>query len=834
MLRLLRRFFDTNKKELDRLEEMVSAINALEPSMERLSDLELQAKTQEFRNRLAAGATLDDLLTEAFAVVREAAKRVLGMRHFDVQLMGGIVLHEGRIAEMKTGEGKTLVATLPLYLNALEGKGAHLVTVNDYLAQYHAEWMGQIYRFLGMTVGVIVHGLSFEERRTAYRADITYGTNNEFGFDYLRDNMVMSPEHLVQRELHYAIVDEVDSILIDEARTPLIISGPSEQSPQLYYQFARLVTRLKPEEHYTVDEKAKTVAITEEGVAQVERMLGIDNLYNDANFAKVHYLTAALKAKELFARDRDYVVSDGQVVIVDEFTGRLMPGRRYSDGLHQALEAKEGVKIERESQTLASITFQNFFRMYTKLAGMTGTAKTEEAEFRKIYGLEVVVIPTHKPMIRVDHDDAVYKTEAAKFNAVVEEIVAAHAKGQPVLVGTISIEKSERLSAMLKARGIPHEVLNAKNHAREAEIIKKAGQRGMVTIATNMAGRGTDIVLGEGVAELGGLYVIGTERHESRRIDNQLRGRAGRQGDPGASRFFVSLEDDLMRLFGSDRISGLMDRLGWEENQPIEHPQISKAIENAQKKVEAHNFDIREQVLKYDDVMNRQREIVYELRQRLLTRADVHDVVMETMSEFVDSLLEIYADEKVSPEDWDLTALAELVSETMNGVSVTADDLPRDRAQLKERIVAKLQEGYRNRERELGAEHLQQLERLLLLRVIDSKWMEHLQIMDDLREGIGLAAYGQKDPLMEYRFEGFRAFEEMMKAAREDFLRLLFRVQLISEEQRAESRLESATTNRSTDGTVTGQTPRRVPQKVGRNDPCPCGSGRKYKHCCGR
>ena len=834
MLRLLRRFFDTNKKELDRLEKMVSAINALDPSMERLSDLELQAKTQEFRNRLAAGATLDDLLTEAFAVVREAAKRVLGMRHFDVQLMGGIVLHEGRIAEMKTGEGKTLVATLPLYLNALEGKGAHLVTVNDYLAQYHAEWMGQIYRFLGMTVGVIVHGLSFEERRTAYRADITYGTNNEFGFDYLRDNMVMSPEHLVQRELHYAIVDEVDSILIDEARTPLIISGPSEQSPQLYYQFARLVTRLKPEEHYTVDEKAKTVAITEEGVAQVEKMLGIDNLYNDANFAKVHYLTAALKAKELFARDRDYVVSDGQVVIVDEFTGRLMPGRRYSDGLHQALEAKEGVKIERESQTLASITFQNFFRMYTKLAGMTGTAKTEEAEFRKIYGLEVVVIPTHKPMIRVDHDDAVYKTEAAKFNAVVEEIVAAHAKGQPVLVGTISIEKSERLSAMLKARGIPHEVLNAKNHAREAEIIKKAGQRGMVTIATNMAGRGTDIVLGEGVAELGGLYVIGTERHESRRIDNQLRGRAGRQGDPGASRFFVSLEDDLMRLFGSDRISGLMDRLGWEENQPIEHPQISKAIENAQKKVEAHNFDIREQVLKYDDVMNRQREIVYELRQRLLTRADVHDVVMETMSEFVDSLLEIYADEKVSPEDWDLTALAELVSETMNGVSVTADDLPRDRAQLKERIVAKLQEGYRNRERELGAEHLQQLERLLLLRVIDSKWMEHLQIMDDLREGIGLAAYGQKDPLMEYRFEGFRAFEEMMKAAREDFLRLLFRVQLISEEQRAESRLESATTNRSTDGTVTGQTPRRVPQKVGRNDPCPCGSGRKYKHCCGR
>ncbi len=833
MLGILKRFFDTNQKELERLERMVAAINELEPTLTGLSDEALRDKTTEFRDRLTAGETLDDLLSEAFAVVREAAKRVLGMRHFDVQLMGGIVLHEGRIAEMKTGEGKTLVATLPVYLNALSGKGVHLITVNDYLARFHAEWMGQVYRFLGLTVGVIVHGLSFAERREAYACDITYGTNNEFGFDYLRDNMVMSADHLVQRELNYVIVDEVDSILIDEARTPLIISGPAEESPELYYHFARIVSRLRPEAHYAVDEKAKTVAITEEGVEHVEKLLGIDNLYDDANFAKVHYLTAALKAKELFARDRDYVVNEGQVVIVDEFTGRLMPGRRYSDGLHQAIEAKEGVKIERESQTLASITFQNFFRMYSKLSGMTGTAKTEESEFRKIYGLDVVTIPTHKPMIRVDQDDAVYKTEKAKFNAVVEEIVLCHGKGQPVLVGTVSIEKSERLSEMLKRRGVPHEVLNAKNHAREAEIVKLAGQRARVTIATNMAGRGTDIVLGEGVAELGGLYVIGTERHESRRIDNQLRGRSGRQGDPGTSRFFVSLEDDLMRLFGSERITAIMDRLGWEEDQPIEHPQISRAIENAQKKVEAHHFDIREQVLKYDDVMNRQRELVYELRHRLLTKDHVHDVVLEMMEEYADILVNTYADEKVYPEDWDFAPLAERFAEITNSAGVDPEQLPRDREQLKTVLVQKLQDGYGARESDLGSDNVRELERYLLLRVIDSKWIDHLQIMDDLREGIGLRAYGQKDPLMEYRFEGFKAFEEMMNNVREDFIQLLFRVELAQQEQAPESRLQHATTNRSTEGSVTGQEPRRV-EKVGRNDPCPCGSGKKYKKCCGR
>lgn len=833
MLGLLKRFFDTNQKELGRLERMVQEINELEPGISGLSDDRLRAKTEEFRSRLKAGETLDELLPEAFAVVREAAKRTLGMRHFDVQLMGGIVLHEGRIAEMKTGEGKTLVATLPVYLNALAGKGVHVVTVNDYLARRDAEWMGQVYRFLGLTVGVIVHGLTFEERREAYAADVTYGTNNEFGFDYLRDNMVLSPEHLVQRELHYAIVDEVDSILIDEARTPLIISGPSDDSPALYYQFARLVQKLKPNVHYTVDEKARTVAITEEGVEQVEKLLGIDNLYDDANFGKVHYLTAALKAKELFRKDRDYVVKDGQVIIVDEFTGRLMPGRRYSDGLHQAIEAKEGVKIERESQTLASITFQNFFRMYNKLAGMTGTAKTEEAEFRKIYGLDVVVIPTHKPMIRVDYDDAVYKTEKAKFNAVVEEICQCHAKGQPVLVGTVSIEKSERLSEMLKRRGIPHEVLNAKHHEREAEIIKLAGQKGMVTIATNMAGRGTDIVLGEGVAELGGLHVIGTERHESRRIDNQLRGRSGRQGDPGSSRFYVSLEDDLMRLFGSQRIASIMDRLGWEEDQPIQHPQISRAIENAQKKVEAHHFDIREQVLKYDDVLNRQRELVYELRRRLLTKDHVSDVVQEMLGELSGHLVDIYADEKVYPEDWDLKSLAERLAEiTDSRITVDPEHLPRNRDELKQVLAGKFTEGYRQRERDLGTEQMRELERLLLLRVIDSKWIDHLQIMDDLREGIGLRAYGQKDPLLEYRFEGFRAFEAMMNSVREEFIQLLFRVQIVRQQDMVESRLQYATTNRSTEGSVTGQAPRRV-RKVGRNDPCPCGSGKKYKKCCG-
>lgn len=836
MFGFLKTYFDPNKKELKRLRQMVAVINDWEPQIQALSDDELRGKTAEFKSRLEAGATLDDLLPEAFATVREAAKRTVGMRHFDVQLMGGIVLHEGRIAEMKTGEGKTLVATLPVYLNALTGKGVHVVTVNDYLAKRDAEWMGEIYRFLGLSVGVIVHGLDFPERKAAYAADITYGTNNEFGFDYLRDHMVMQKENRVQRGLYYALIDEVDSILIDESRTPLIISGPAEESPELYYQFARLVDRLQPDVHYTVDEKARTVAITEEGVERVEQLLGIDNLYDDTNFSKVHYLTQALKAKTLFKRDRDYIVKDGQVIIVDEFTGRLMPGRRYSDGLHQAIEAREGVKIERESVTLARITFQNYFRMYEKIAGMTGTAKTEEDEFRRIYGMDVVVIPTNKPMIRIDYDDVVYKTEKAKFNAVVEEIAERHAKGQPVLVGTVSIEKSELLSEMLKRRGIPHEVLNAKNHEREAEIIKHAGELGRVTIATNMAGRGTDIVLGEGVRELGGLHVIGTERHESRRIDNQLRGRAGRQGDPGSSRFYVSLEDDLMRLFGSERISAIMDRFGWEEDQPIQHPQISRAIENAQKKVEAYHFDIREQLLKYDDVLNRQREVIYELRTRILLKDDTKEESLQMLNELTKDLVSTYVDASLQPEQWDLNPLTKRVAELTNGmVQLEPSTLPRNESQLQSILESSLRQGYEQREQYLGQEQMRQLEKFLLLRVIDDKWVDHLQIMDDLREGIGLQAYGQKNPLMEYRFEGFRAFEEMLQSIRETFVELLFKVRLMdpAESTRESERLAHATSNRSPDGSAPRQTARKG-EKVGRNDPCPCGSGKKYKHCCGR
>ncbi len=837
MLALLRKLFDTNAKELKRLQGHVEIINGLEPEVQALSDAELQAKTGEFKERLARGAALNDILPEAFAVVREAARRTIGMRHFDVQLMGGIVLHEGRIAEMKTGEGKTLVATLPAYLNALTGKGVHIVTVNDYLARRDAEWMGEIYRFLGLTVGVIVHGLDFDERRRAYNADITYGTNNEFGFDYLRDNMVLYPEQMVQRELHYAIVDEVDSILIDEARTPLIISGPSEDAPEEYYRFARLVPQLKRDVHYTVDEKARTVALTEAGVARVEELLGIDNLFDDRHFQLNHYVIQALKAATLFKRDRDYIVKDGQVIIVDEFTGRLMFGRRYSDGLHQAIEAKEGVKIERESQTLATITFQNYFRMYEKLAGMTGTAKTEEEEFLKIYGMDVVVIPTHKPMIRIDYPDAVYRTEKAKFDAVVEEICRLHAQGRPVLVGTISIEKSEMLSRMLQQRGIPHSVLNAKYHEKEAEIIKQAGQKGAVTIATNMAGRGTDIVLGEGVAALGGLHIIGTERHESRRIDNQLRGRAGRQGDPGSSRFYVSLEDDLMRLFGSERVSAIMDRLGWDENEAIEHPQISKAIENAQKRLEAYHFDIRKQVLEYDNVMNQQRETIYSQRRKVLERGDLRDNILDMLRRQVDFALELYADEKLPQEDWDLAGLSQRMSELTNqAVKVSPEELTgKTREELRQLLVTQVLAAYEEREQLIGKEQMRELERLILLRVMDSKWMEHLRSMDDLREGIGLRAYGQRDPLMEYKFEAYEMFQAMLQEMQHDVIQLLFRVRLVTEEQsRQQDRLRQAVTNRNGDGAAQKRVPVRRERKVGRNEPCPCGSGKKYKRCCGR
>lgn len=839
MIGFLKKIFDGSAKELQELQERAEEINELEAAMQALSDDELRQKTAEFRRRLQDGETLEEILNEAFAVVREASVRTLGMRPFDVQLMGGIVLHQGRIAEMKTGEGKTLVATLPVYLNALTGQGVHVVTVNDYLASRDAEWMGQIYTFLGMTVGTIVHGLDFEQRRAAYGADITYGTNNEFGFDYLRDNMVLAEEQMVQRNLHYAIVDEVDSILIDEARTPLIISGAASDSTKHYGLFAQIVPRLRAEEDYNVDEKARSVALTETGVAKVEGLLKIDNLFDDVHFELNHYLNQALKAKELYVKDRDYVVNDGEVIIVDEFTGRLMPGRRYSDGLHQAIEAKENVRIAKESQTLAAITYQNYFRMYDKLAGMTGTAKTEEEEFRKIYGMDVVVIPTNKPMVRTDHPDAIYKNEQAKFNAVVEEIVQAHKTGQPVLVGTISIEKSEFLSRQLKTKGVPHQVLNAKYHEKEAEIIKGAGEQGTVTIATNMAGRGTDIVLGAGVVDLGGLYILGTERHESRRIDNQLRGRSGRQGDPGESRFYVSLEDDLMRLFGSDRIKGLMERLGWEDDQAIEHPQISKSIESAQKKVEARNFEIRKQVLDFDDVMNKQREVIYSQRRAVLRSQGISEQIQTMFVEVMGSVVKQYADEKLLPEEWDLEALRQRYRDIIGAeLDVSAADLETMKpAAIQDLLVERGRQAYAQRETEHGADDMRRIEQLVLLQIIDKKWMEHLRAMDDLREGIGLRAYGQRDPLMEYRFEAFEMFKTMITSIQEDCLKMLFRVQLVHEERsherRSQERIQAAQMNRAADGSVTEVTQRTTGEKIGRNDPCPCGSGKKYKKCCG-
>jgi preprotein translocase subunit SecA len=834
VLKSIKNFFDPTERELKRLDSVVQSINALEPEMKGLSDDQLRNKTSYFQAKLQDGATLDDILPAAFAVVRETSRRVLKMRHFDVQLLGGIILHQGRIAEMKTGEGKTLVATLPVYLNALTNQGVHVVTVNDYLARRDAEWMGQIYEFLGLEVGVVVHGLSFEERKAAYSAHITYGTNNEFGFDYLRDNMVVYPEQMVQRELHYAIVDEVDSILIDEARTPLIISGAAEDSAQHYMRFAQIVPQLKPERDYAVDEKARTIAITEDGVARVEKILGVENLFDDVHFELNHYLNQALKAKEFFMRDRDYVVKDGEVIIVDEFTGRMMPGRRYSDGLHQSIEAKEGVSVLKESQTLASITYQNYFRMYTKLAGMTGTAKTEEDEFRKIYGLDVAVIPTNMPMIRKDYPDAVYKTVKGKADAIIRDIMERHSKGQPVLVGTISIEASEMYSALLKRKGIEHQVLNAKYHDKEAEIVKQAGQRGMVTIATNMAGRGTDIVLGEGVVELGGLHIIGTERHESRRIDNQLRGRSGRQGDPGSSQFYVSMEDDIMRLFGSDRIMGLMDRLGWEEDQVIDHPQISKGIENAQKRVESRHFEIRKQVLEYDDVMNQQREVIYEQRRGVLLNENISEQIDAMFEPVFERLVQRYADEKVIPEEWNIEAIQqqykEIVGRPLAKTSQELGDLTP--AQMVQELTALARQAYEQRTAEYGADLQRQIEKVVLLQITDQKWMNHLSAMDDLREGIGLRAYAQRDPLLEYRFEAYEMFQEMIHSIQEDTISMLFKVRLTSpESSRPKDRLAGAQTNQ---GDEVEKQPRRVEKKVGRNDPCPCGSGKKYKKCHGR
>ncbi|HSA58534.1 MAG TPA: preprotein translocase subunit SecA [bacterium] len=921
MLNLARRIFGTkNDRELKKIRPLVERINGLEPSLQALTDDGLRGKTGAFKERLSRGEDLDALLPEAFAVVREVSRRVLNMRHFDVQLIGGTVLHKGKISEMKTGEGKTLVATLPVYLNALEGRGVHVVTVNDYLARRDAEWMGQIYRALGLSVGVIVHGLNDRERKAAYASDISYGTNNEFGFDYLRDNMKYSLENYVQRELNYAIVDEVDSILIDESRTPLIISGPSEESTDKYYRIDVVIPKLTPgvlkEEKgvktmtndYVVDEKSRTVVLTEEGVAKVEKILGVQNLYDPANIEILHHVNQALRAHSLFKKDVDYVVKDGKVTIVDEFTGRLMPGRRWSDGLHQAVEAKEAVTIENENQTLATITFQNYFRMFRKLAGMTGTADTEAQEFAKIYNLEVMAIPTNRPMIRKDEADVIYKTEREKFSQAIEEIKELHAKGRPILVGTISIEKSEKLSALLKRDGIQHHVLNAKQHEREAEIVAQAGRFGAVTISTNMAGRGTDIVLGgnpefmaknkvnrdedpagyeaalaafrkqceaekEKVIAAGGLHIVGTERHESRRIDNQLRGRAGRQGDPGSTRFYLSLEDDLLRIFGSERISAMMDRMGIEENEPITHPWITKAIEGAQKRVEGHNFDLRKHLLDYDDVMNQQRKTVYGLRREILSGEKTRDKVLDMIDELVTELVDEFVPEK-GGTNVDMTPVDERIRKIFD---VAADWNSWGVTNFTQEAVGKalferLQSAYEEREGKYSAPILQEVGRVVLLSTLDQLWKDHLLSMDHLREGIGLRGYGQKDPLLEYKREGFLIFQGMIREFREDVLEKVFHVQIAEERQvaqmkaapRAAARMvlsrgpagEAPPAAKPGPGIISQvpraagigplglaagqkqaapapQVPAHAEAHAGRNDPCPCGSGKKYKKCHG-
>ncbi len=769
-----------NAKEIKRIRSIVEEINGLEPELLSLSDTSLRSKTEEFKARLANGETLDDILPEAFAVVREASKRVLGMRHFDVQMIGGIVLHRGNIAEMRTGEGKTLVATLPVYLNALSGKGVHVVTVNDYLAKRDSEWMGRLYNFLGLSTGLIVAGLDYDQRKQSYGADITYGTNNEFGFDYLRDNMVVHADQMVQRPLNYAIVDEVDSILIDEARTPLIISGPGERSTERYYELAKVVPHLVKDEDYTIDEKQKTIAPTEEGIAKVEKMLHIENLYDSSNLELNHLLSASLRAYAMMERDKDYVVKDGEVVIVDEFTGRLMFGRRYSDGLHQAIEAKEGLRVERESQTLASITFQNYFRMYEKLSGMTGTAKTEEQEFNNIYGLEVYEIPPNKVLARVDMPDLIFKTKDAKYRAVVRDVVERHKTGQPILVGTTSITQSEMLSDMLTKAGVPHNVLNAKHHEQEAEIVANAGQYGMVTIATNMAGRGTDISLGEGVAELGGLHILGTERHESRRIDNQLRGRSGRQGDNGSSQFFLSLEDDLMRIFGADNIAGMMDKLGMEEDEPIEHSLITKSIERAQKKVENHNFNIRKYILEYDDVMNQQREVLYGQRRLILNNQSLRETILHMVDNLIINSMNQYADEKLYPEEWNYEGLLKhLEIYFLEPGMLTVEQMEEyGRAELQDHLIDIAHKEYEKRESLFGEANMRELEKAIMLKVVDSKWMEHLDAMDMLKEGIGLRAYGQKNPLVEYKFEAYDMFESMKEAITDETIMYLYRIQI--------------------------------------------------------
>ncbi len=881
-------FGDWNANEIKKIEKIVAKVEALDESMQALSDEELKAFTPKLKARLSAGETLDDILPEAFAVCREAAARVLKMKHFHVQLVGGVVLHQGNIAEMKTGEGKTLVATLPVYLNALAGHGVHVVTVNDYLAQRDAAWMGQVYEFLGLTVGCVIHGIDPAVRRAAYLADITYGTNNEFGFDYLRDNMVIYKEDQMQRELSYAIVDEVDSILIDEARTPLIISGQGEDSSDLYTKADRFVRTLTKGEvikegdprlggtitttgDFTVDEKDKTVALTEQGVAKAERYFGIENFSDPQNMEINHHVLIALKAHSIMHRDIDYIEHEGEIVIVDEFTGRLMFGRRYSDGLHQAIEAKEGIKVRSESKTLATITLQNYFRMYKKLAGMTGTAKTEEEEFTEIYNMQVVVIPTNKPVIRDDMEDVVYTTQKAKFRARVEDIVPRHATGQPVLVGTISVEKSEMLSAMLQRRGVKHEVLNAKQHMREAEIVAKAGQKDAVTIATNMAGRGTDIILGPGVVELGGLHIIGTERHEARRIDNQLRGRSGRQGDPGSSQFYVALDDDLMRLFGGERIQTMMGRMGLSEDEPLAAGMLTKTIENAQKKVEGRNYGIRKYVLQYDDVMNRQRTIIYEERNRVLKGEDLKDHILKMMSDIAGEIADAVSAQSKDPMEWDyeeLNSRVKAVSPALPRI-VVDDDAKRlfNRDKLQESIMDLFSKMYARKEAEIGVARMRDVERMILLRIVDTKWMDHIDAMDQLKTGIGLRSLGHQDPARAYANEGFDMFELMLKSICDDMVRFVFgvtirtdterrqvvrlgegskqAVQSAAEEAKEEARAQ-ASRIRVAGGSVPKAAPKandtggekpmpvRVAKTPGRNDPCPCGSGKKYKNCCGK
>ncbi|WP_078414304.1 preprotein translocase subunit SecA [Priestia abyssalis] len=836
MLGMFKKVFDGNQRQVTRLEKLADQIDALGPEMEKLSDDQFREKTAEFQQRYQNGEKLDDMLVEAFAVVREAAKRVLGMYPYKVQLMGGISLHEGNISEMKTGEGKTLTATMPVYLNAITGKGVHVVTVNEYLASRDAAEMGRLYEFLGLTVGLNLNSLSREEKQAAYNADITYGTNNELGFDYLRDNMVLYKEQMVQRPLHYAVIDEVDSILIDEARTPLIISGTAQKSTALYIQANAFVRTMKKEDDYTYDEKTKGVQLTEEGMSKAERAFGIENLYDISHVTLLHHINQALKAHVTMQRDVDYVVEEEKVVIVDQFTGRLMKGRRFSEGLHQAIEAKEGVEIQNESMTLATITFQNYFRMYEKLSGMTGTAKTEEEEFRNIYNMHVVVIPTNREIARDDRADLIYKSMEGKFRAVVEDITERHKKGQPVLVGTVAIETSELLSSLLKRKGVPHHVLNAKQHASEAQIIENAGQKGAVTIATNMAGRGTDIKLGEGVREVGGLAVIGTERHESRRIDNQLRGRAGRQGDPGVSQFYLSMEDELMRRFGSDNMMAMMDRLGMDDSQPIQSKIVTKAVESAQKRVEGNNFDARKQLLQYDDVLRQQREVIYKQRFEVLDSENLREIVEKMIESTIQRVVEVNTPREELEEEWNLKAIVDFANGSLleEGALAEGDLRGKEPEEITEFIFAKVKAAYDEKEENMGAERMREFEKVIVLRAVDSKWMDHIDAMDQLRQGIHLRAYGQIDPLREYQMEGFAMFENMIASIEEEVATYIMKAQIQNNLQRQEVAQGQAAVHPKEGDAPVKKKPKVNAIEVGRNDDCICGSGKKYKNCCGK